>query len=280
MAPLQALRFLEEGPLAKDSEGGGDTAGPAAVGAFVGASEPYIIGGHTASGYYVGPSRETTIPGLFAAGDAAGGAPQKYVSGAMAEGAMAAAGVLERLKAAGGQSPRADQRVLERALAHAEGFLAEGSAPYSADELESAMQASMDLYAGGGSASYRYSTMGLKEAKKELGRIWPLARRLRAGSAKELSRVYELKERLLVSWSLITHLLNRKETRWPGFGEYFDYPDLDPRYELFLNSRPPEPDGCWPEGPLENTLLLARGLDSAAELPLPEPQEDPPGGGF
>jgi adenylylsulfate reductase subunit A len=269
MAPLQALRFLEDGDKASrnpEQESG--------IGAFIEGTEPYIIGGHTASGYFINSGRETTLKGLYAIGDAAGGAPQKYVSGAIAEAMIASESVSGYLSKAKNFQDTLGQvdRCLDLALRH----LSLGPAGFDTDSLEEAMQKSMDTRAGGRSAFYRYSKEGLSLAKKEIREIYELSLRLPARTPRELSRLYELKERLVVSFSLISHLLNRKETRWPGFGEYFDYPREDPRYELFLNSKISDYLGFYPEAGLSNVTLLARDLKSSKIIPLPEPQEDPP----
>jgi adenylylsulfate reductase subunit A len=270
MAPLQSLRFLEEGG---EPAGGGQEGGQG-IGAFVEGTEPYIIGGHTASGYFVNASRETTVPGLFAAGDVAGGCPQKYVSGSIAEGLLAAEGAQAYLRSLdGSRLPGPDGGALSEAMDLAR--LSKAS-PYEARGIECAMQKAMDSHAGGRGSGYRYSLTSLKEARREIRRLYLLAIGMGAGDPKGLSRLYEVRERLVVADSLISHLLNRRETRWPGFGEYLDYPDIDERYELFLNSVASGLNGTYPRDGLPGVTLLARGLVGLERLPLPEPQEDPP----
>jgi succinate dehydrogenase/fumarate reductase flavoprotein subunit len=99
------------------------------------------------------------------------------------------------------------------------------------------MQKAMDLYAGGRSSGYRYSREGLKEAASRILEIWRLSGMLKAESPRELSRVWELRERLTVAVALVSHLAERSETRWPGFGEYADYPDVDDSLLEFIDSR-------------------------------------------
>ena len=53
----------------------------------------------------------------------------------------------------------------------------------------------------------------------------------------ELMFAYELKERLLVCQALIEHLRSRKETRWHAFNENLDYPERNPEFEKYVNSR-------------------------------------------
>jgi adenylylsulfate reductase subunit A len=64
-----------------------------------------------------------------------------------------------------------------------------------------------------------------------------MAPSLPAADLFELAGIWEFKERLTVAKSLIAHLEARRETRWPGFGEYSDYPLIDPKFECFVNSR-------------------------------------------
>jgi hypothetical protein len=144
--------------------------------------------------------------------------------------------------------------------------------------VEEAMQKAMDGLAGGRTAGYRYSLAGLREARREIRGLYRLSLGLRADGPRGLSRAFELRERLVLSESLITHLMNRRETRWPGFGEYVDHPGLDPRYELFLNSLGGGSLGLYPTDGLKGVGLLARGLGGEGAVPLPDPQLDPPDG--
>ncbi|MDR2200222.1 MAG: adenylyl-sulfate reductase subunit alpha [Deltaproteobacteria bacterium] len=274
MAPLQALRFLEEGgAFRKGAPLSGDRAGEDGIRVLVEGTEPYVIGGHTASGYKISTLRETSLSGLFAAGDVAGGAPQKYVSGSMAEGALAAAGAEKYLKDDDYLTNFGDHVFTDRISEHYAPHLSGSPPGYTTDELEEAMQKSMDSFAGGRSTDYRYSRAGLRMAGGKIRELYALSRDLKAGNPGELSRIFELKERLVVSLSLIAHLLNRKETRWPGFGEYADHPERDPRYDLFVNSVSSAYGGRYPEA-LESPAVLARDLSSGEEIPLPEPAED------
>jgi adenylylsulfate reductase subunit A len=267
MAPLQSLKWLEE-----ESPGSLESREERELSVFVEGSEPYVIGGHTASGYFIKNDRETTIKGLFAAGDAAGGAPQKYVSGAMAEGWIASEGVLRSLKEwerkFGGEReeedkgksleekgalrdssktpPRADLSVAERLNGLLSSFLINPYPGYDAEALEEAMQKAMDHYAGGKSRGYKYNDAGLKLAEERILNIFSLSGKLRAENQRDLLRIWELRERLIVARSLIRHLSARKETRWPGFGEYAEHPGVKDEYLLFINSRISSPDPIPP----------------------------------
>ena len=226
MAPAQTMKWRETG------------LGPSAADVEVEGTEPYVVGGHTASGYWVDGERMTTVPGLFAAGDVAGGCPQKYVTGAFVEGKIAAEGAAKyaaRAKA----SPAAPVQTPDEIAAHVAALLASSAEPplFTTDALEEAMQQTMDEYAGGIGAHYRYTERQLDLAAKHIDRITRLADDLRAEDAYGLLKIFELRERLLVCKALIEHLKARKETRWHSFAENLDYPEKDTAFEKYVNSR-------------------------------------------
>jgi adenylylsulfate reductase subunit A len=299
MAPLQSLKWLES-----ESNSSLESSEKRPLSVFVEGSEPYIIGGHTASGYYVKDSRETTIKGLFASGDVAGGAPQKYVTGAMAEGWIASEGALRYLEEWGkefgegpmegpnreenregrgekeeersGQKertlplktpPKADESIVRRLGELLASFLDNEGSDYGPDSLEEAMQKAMDQFAGGKSRGYKYNSQGLKISEERILEIYSLSGKLKAETSRDLLRIWELRERLIVARSLIRHLLARKETRWPGFGEYADHPETNDEYLLFINSRLIEPD---PVPPLRESWgeieIIKRDLDTGEIL--------------
>ncbi|GHU53635.1 adenylylsulfate reductase subunit alpha [Clostridia bacterium] len=220
MCPSQTLKWVESGKT------------PSVQNVEIEGTEPYIMGGHTASGYWVDTDRETTLKGLFAAGDAAGGCPQKYVTGAFAEGEIAANAVLKYMN---GEIPMiSDWESIKQGI---ENFLNGADSEYTADLLESEMQAVMDEYAGGIGASYRFSENGLETAALKIGEIEKKAELLSAKDTRELVYIYELKERLTLAKSVIAHLGARKETRWNSFAENTDYPNKNDSWLRFVNSR-------------------------------------------
>jgi adenylylsulfate reductase subunit A len=231
MCPAQTLMWLEE-----------ERAGmvrPGVLKAELAASEPYVLGGHTGGGYFVDERRRTTVAGLWAAGDAAGGCPQKYVTGSMAEGAMAAESVDEFLREGPGSTP---ETLTAELVAEAGGRLSALMSPAAsgapkARELEDELQRVMDEEAGGISAGYAYDLASLARAKTGMEAMGEAAARLSDPDPREASRIRELQQRLLVARSLLAHLEARRETRWPGFGEFRDYPGIDPAYEILINSR-------------------------------------------
>ncbi|MDR2354478.1 MAG: adenylyl-sulfate reductase subunit alpha [Deltaproteobacteria bacterium] len=254
MAPLQSLKWLDE------SYAEGHTL--RTLNAEISGSEPFVQGGHTAGGYYVQEDRKTTLPGLWAAGDVAGGSPQKYVSGAIVEGWLAAESVWNYLLR------------LEKIPQYEISFSAFQDLIFSyfskgsdCDSLEEESQLCMDELAGGQSAQYRYSESGLKEASQKIQGLLHRTKELGCQTLREFSRIWELKERLIVARSLIAHLLARKETRWRGFGEFVDYPEPDQRFNLFVNSRFKAKPFNFEEGDLE---ILYRDLETGDILPCPE----------
>ena len=227
MAPSQTLKWIETGELPGEQD------------VEIEGTEPYIVGGHTASGYWVDTNRETTIHGLYAAGDVAGGCPQKYVTGALSEGELAAKAIEKQLSGtsvADGADEEIARQAQEETAAYQD-ILAGEQSPFTAEELEEAMQKVMDEYAGGISTHYQYNEKQLKLADEKIDQLTALADELTAQNMHELLFVYELKERLIVCKSLIAHLRGRKETRWHSFNENLDHPNEDENFFKYVNSR-------------------------------------------
>ena len=227
MAPSQTLKWIETGELPGEQD------------VEIEGTEPYIVGGHTASGYWVDTNRETTIHGLYAAGDVAGGCPQKYVTGALAEGELAAKAIEKQLSGTSA-ADSADEEIARQAqeeIAAYQDILGGEQSPFTAEELEEAMQKVMDEYAGGISTHYQYNEKQLKLADEKIDQLTALADELTAQNMHELLFVYELKERLIVCKSLIAHLRGRKETRWHSFNENLDHPNEDENFFKYVNSR-------------------------------------------
>ena len=233
MAPSQTLKWIESGRL------------PSEQNVEIEGTEPYIVGGHTGSGYWVDTRRRTTLQNLYAAGDVSGGAPKKFVTGALAEGAIAAATILNDMK----NIPPAEDAIVrakaEKIFLDYERRLSDApSEPYDVFAIEEAMQKVMDEYAGGIKNAYRYNTGQLALAGRYIDRLTGLAEALTGPDMDTLVHIYELRERLTVCKVLIAHLRARKETRWPGFAVYTDYPEQSGKYECYVNSK-------WLDGHLE-----------------------------
>lgn len=228
MAPSQTLRWVESGRM------------PSQQNVELECTEPYIVGGHTGSGYWVDTDRRTTVTGLYAAGDVSGGAPKKFVTGALAEGEIAANAVLHDLttladltdaqkEAVSGE----EREILQRYTEH----LSRDTGLYSVADVEEAMQKAMDNYAGGIRTDYRYNRAQLDLAGQRIEALMELADRLAARDMDELLHLYEVKDRLVVCRSVIAHLRDREETRWPGFGINTDHPEQSADWNLFVNSK-------------------------------------------
>ena len=222
MAPSQTLKWLENG------------SSPAEENVEIEGTEPYINGGHTASGYWVDHNRMTTIKGLFAAGDVAGGSPQKYVTGALAEGEIAA-------EAAAAYSRGTDVReiaqdeIAQRTAQIYDYFTNTGM--FSAEELEEAMQDCMDHDAGGIGTGYGFTEAGLEAADRNIQALLSLSKSVRVSDMQELTRLFEVQDRLTVCRVVLAHLKERKETRWHCFAEHLNYPQTDDNWLCYVNSR-------------------------------------------
>lgn len=224
MAPSQTLHWAESGEL------------PSEYNVEIEGTEPYIVGGHTASGFWVDSGRATTIKGLYAAGDVSGGAPQKYVTGALAEGEIAALAMLKYLgTCVPGNIAEENTASRESEISR---FLGNSGSPYTAEQLEEAMQTAMDSYAGGIKTGYRFSENSLDIADRRIEQLQKLSDGLHADDMQELMYIYELRERLTVCRTVIAHLKARHETRWHCFAENSDYPERDDEHwKVFVNSR-------------------------------------------
>ena len=223
MAPSQTLKWVESGK------------GPSEQNVEIEGTEPYIVGGHTASGYWVDTKRQTTIKGLYAAGDVAGGCPQKYVTGALVEGEIAGLSALDYIS--NKENKSIEKYRIEEKLKELSKYLNAEEGLYTVQNLEEAMQKIMDTYAGGITANYKFNKNQLKIAKESIENISKLSEELRAEDMHELMKIFELKERLVLSRSLIAHLEARKETRWHSFAENADYPEKDDKWLKYVNSK-------------------------------------------
>ena len=225
MAPVQTLKWIDSGygPSTKDVE--------------IEGTEPYIVGGHTASGYWVDRERMTTLEGLFAAGDVAGGAPQKYVTGALAEGEIAAESIIRYIEAR--TCSESQDALKAQALSKKSEYeknLDKAGKLYTPYQLETAMQKVMDEYAGGIRTDYIYNESRLNLAEEKITSLMNLLSLTKNDDVHDLLALYEVRERLIVAKVLIAHMKARKETRWHGFQENSDFPELDPDYEYYVNS--------------------------------------------
>lgn len=221
MAPSQTLKWIESGKY------------PSRENIEIEGTEPYIVGGHTGSGYWIDNARRTTLNGLYAVGDVAGGSPKKYVTGCFAEGEIAAESVLEYINSK--ELEELEQEKIEDIKNSLEKFLVEDSenTQYGIQDIEEAMQKTMDEYAGGISTRYGYNEARLDIAKQKLEELSEIAEKLKAHDMHELLFIREIIDRLIVSKVLIHHLKARKETRWQVYQKNLNYVEKDD--ENYLN---------------------------------------------
>jgi adenylylsulfate reductase subunit A len=154
----------------------------------------------------------------------------------MAEAAIAASSALEALHA-GPRPARDAAHDAQPLLCELRRFFDGEKALFTARDLEDAMQRTMDEYAGGIGADYAFSSVHLDKADARIGELSEMCGRLRAADMRELLRICELRERLVVCRSVIAHLRARRETRWPGFGRNLDYPRKDAAWQCCVNSK-------------------------------------------
>lgn len=221
MAPSQTLKWIESGKH------------PSRENIEIEGTEPYIVGGHTGSGYWIDNDRRTTLSGLYAVGDVAGGSPKKYVTGCFAEGEIAAESVLKYIRDK--QLIELEQDKIEDIKRSLEVFLADNRqiTQYKVQDVEEAMQKTMDEYAGGISTKYGYNEARLDIATQKLEGLSEIAENLKACDMHELLFIRELVDRLIVSKVLIHHLKARKETRWKVYQKNLNYTEKDD--ENYLN---------------------------------------------
>lgn len=245
MAPAQTLKWIEHGK------------GPREENVEIDGTEPYIVGGHTASGYWVDTRRATTIPGLYAAGDVAGGSPKKYVTGCFVEGEIAAKAALEYIRDK--KQEKLEENKIEEKLKEVEFYLRDEESTFRISAIEEAMQKVMDEYAGGIGTGYIFNTKRLQIAREKIDELLKISKALRAEDMHELMFIYEIIDRLYICKVLITHLLERKETRWHCYQENADFPQKDDENWLkYLNTR-------YKDGKLEVILRDLVGREEVYE---------------
>lgn len=197
-------------------------------------TEPYIVGGHGASGYWVDTKRRTTLEGLYAAGDVSGGSPKKYVTGCFAEGQIAAENAASYIK--GKKLVTIPENKIYEYMQGIERFF-HGESEFEIEQIEEAMQKTMDEYSGGISQHYSYTEEKFNIAEKRIDELLSLSYNLKAKNQHELLSIYELIDRLYVAKVVIAHLKARKETRWKCYEENDSYKNKDDKSWLkYVNS--------------------------------------------
>lgn len=113
---------------------------------------------------------------------------QKYVTGALAEGELAAKAIEKQLSGTSA-ADGADEEIARQAqeeIAAYQDILGGEQSPFTAEELEEAMQKVMDEYAGGISTHYQYNEKQLKLADEKIDQLTALADELTAQNMHEL----------------------------------------------------------------------------------------------
>ncbi len=224
-------------------------------------TEPYLVGGHCQAGYWVDVDRRTSIPNLLAAGDVAGGAPYKFVSGCFAEGKIAAETSVREILAEQAGLVKIPDDVVARERSRTLDPLAHPG-PVSPEEMEERLQKVMDEYAGGIRTQYAMNESSLLVAERKVKVMRSEASLLGATDLHGLMNLHEVVDRIDVARVLISHLLARRETRWPGFQTRLDFPQTREEWRLFVNSVSEPATG--------QIRIVLRPLDSfteTAELP-------------
>jgi adenylylsulfate reductase subunit A len=226
MAPSQVLSWFDNNSF------------PSAQNVEIEGTEPYITGGHTASGYWIDTERRTTLKNLYAIGDVAGGSPKKYVTGCFAEGEIAAESIIKNYNPS--KIKFIDIKKLEQIFEEKEKFITADPKKLCYQQIEQfelSMQEVMDKYAGGISQNYEYNLSNLEIAENKINELFKESENLKASDFHELMLIQEIVDLLWVSKVLISHLMQRKETRWRCYQENLDFPQKDDKNWLkYLNS--------------------------------------------
>ncbi len=236
-------------------------------------AEPYIMGSHSGcSGMWVsgpgdlgapadwswGYNRMTTVKGLFTAGDGVGAAPHKFSSGSFTEGRLAAKAAVDFIRDNPGD-PNVDQGRVDalkeeilRPLATWDQFKGASTVPevnpnfITPKQGLTRLQKLMDEYAAGASTWYKTSEPMLNRALELLAVFKEDLNKLGASNLHDLMRCWELHHRAWTAEAHVRHMLERKETRWPGYYYRTDYPDIDDaNWKVFVNSRYDPATGNW-----------------------------------
>ena len=235
-------------------------------------TEPYLMGSHAGTSgawvsgpedlsppeYFWGYNRMTTVNGLFAAGDGVGCAAHKFSSGSYTEGRLAAKGAVS-YAFDHPDAPKVDEGRLEeikQALYAPLRLFEEHRHATTREEINPnyllpkqgllRLQKIMDEYAGGWGSAYMTNRPMLERGLEHLKMLREDILKLGARDLHDLLRSWELIDRLWCGETHMRHLLEREETRWPGYYYRGDFPKLDDEnWKVFLNSRYNVGTGEW-----------------------------------
>ncbi|MBQ2626725.1 MAG: adenylyl-sulfate reductase subunit alpha [Eubacterium sp.] len=269
MAPLQTLKWIDSGrgPSLENTEIEGTepyiVGGHTASGYWVGRDRSTTLAGLFAAGDVAGGAPQKYVTGALAEGAIAAegilnylslvhrGAKEKAAAGTEKAGAetieqqaLRQKRTYERLleKSHTECSEKSEKKVRKTNHAGPESEADSGTAEkkcirkITPEEIELALQKTMDAYAGGIQTSYRYSEARLDVADREILALQELLPEAYVPDPDAMLQYYEVRERLVVARVLIAHLRARRETRWRGFQENTDYPGRREAYECYINS--------------------------------------------
>ncbi|MCL6635199.1 MAG: FAD-binding protein [Peptococcaceae bacterium] len=216
------------------------------------AADPALVGAHAgcAGAWTPGVDRMTTVPGLFVSGDALGATPSRFISGSWTCGRIAARHCVEYIRnnpAPAGPDPAEIDRQEEiafRPLANfaersrsgfwTDGTLKEGISP---KQMEEHMQRVMEDYCGGRSRWFYVNETHLDIARRRINRLRrEQIQHLCARDLHDLQLAWDVINRLDVCQLVIEHISFRKETRYPGYVNRTDFPEMSSDYDCFCNS--------------------------------------------
>jgi adenylylsulfate reductase subunit A len=229
----------------------------------IAACEPYFISSHSgASGawisgpadlspdpYHWGYDNMTTVKGLFAAGDASGACSHKFSSGSFTEGRIAAKSAIAFCMENGpaGDIHKDKIQELRRTILKPLNIFSKFE-DYTTDEdvnpqyikpkmFMFRLQKIMDEYAGGTGTGFKTSKALLERGLDFLHFMHEDSEKLAASDLHELMRCWENIHRLWQAEAHIRSVLFREETRWPGYYQRTDFPEIREEWKCFANCR-------------------------------------------
>ncbi|ACA60382.1 adenylyl-sulfate reductase subunit alpha [Candidatus Desulforudis audaxviator] len=215
------------------------------------ADNPSIVGANaaTAGAWTIGTSRMTTVERLFVSGDALGAAPSRFISGSWTCGRLAGRSMVGYIKEKRPELLELDPAVLadlekkifapleryEKCSFFTSGDPVEGVFP---NQMEWRMQHIMEEYCGGRSRWFYVNETNLGIARKLINRMRrEQLQYLVAKDLHQLQLAWDVINRLDVCQLVIDHIDYRKETRYPGYVNRTDYPEVDDaNFDCFITS--------------------------------------------
>jgi adenylylsulfate reductase subunit A len=237
----------------------------------IAACEPYFISSHSgASGAWVSGPRDlspdayhwgydnmTTVKGLFAAGDASGASSHKFSSGSFTEGRIAAKAAIGYCinNSIAVNIDKGKINELRRTILKPLNMFSRYK-DYTTDKdvnphfikprmFMFRLQKIMDEYAGGTGTGFKTSKALLERGLEFLKFMHEDSEKLAASDLNELMRCWENIHRLWQAEAHIRSVLFREETRWPGYYQRSDFPEINEKWKCFTNCRWDNETKAW-----------------------------------